>query len=192
MRRRMLGSWSIIRANAAMSAHHTEFQARLARIQAGQGFTKATVYVGMESAFTYVPSNRRRAGMGQVARNAGFALSFPMTLLVGFLSYGLERYAALVFGGLPDPNSNPDIVMVQIAATAFGIAVVATHLMGLRDRGLLIAKILGVAGGMLFFHNLVHLWPSVFDHIYSPIWVAKVVSETEPHSLLWRGVSFRF
>ncbi len=188
----MLGSWVVIRGRAVMSAHHSEFQSRLARIQAGEGFTKATVYVGMETAFTYVPTNRRKSGMGQAVQNAGFALSFPMALLVGVLSYGLERYAAMVFGGLPDPNANIDVEMVQIAATAFGIAVVATHLMGLRDRSLLLAKILGVAGGMLFFHNLVHLWPSVFDRIYSPIWVAKVMSETEPHSLLWRGVSFQF
>lgn len=191
----MLGPRETIGGRAAMSAtsaHQAAFQARLARIQAGKGFTKSTVYVGIDTAFTYQPQGQRKAGMGQVARNAGFALSFPMALLAGFLGFGLERYAAFIFAGRPDPQANPDLEMVKMAATAFGIAVVATHLMGLRDRGLLVAKALGVAGGMLFFHNLVHAWPQVFEQVFSPIWVARVLAETEPQSLLWRGISFPF
>ena len=89
-------------------------------------------------------------------------------------------------------QSPNDIEMLKMAATAFGIAVVASHLMGLRDRGLLVAKAIGVVAGMLFFHNLVHIWPQAFDRMFSPIWVARVLTETEPHSLLWRGVSFPF
>lgn len=175
-----------------MSAHQAEFQARLARIQAGTGFTKTTVYVGADSAFTYLPQSRRKAGMGQVVGNAGLALGFPMAMVVGFLGYALERYANFVLGGQPDPRANIDIEMLKMAATAFGIAVVASHLMGLRDRGLLVAKALGVVVGMLFFHNLVHIWPQAFDRMFSPIWVARVLTETAPHSLLWRGVSFPF
>ncbi len=175
-----------------MSAHQAEFQARLARIQAGKGFTKTTVYVGMDTAFTYLPQSRRKAGMGQVFGNAGLALGFPMAMVVGFLSFGLERYAAFILGGKPDPQANADIGMLKMAAMAFGIAVVASHLMGLRDRGLLVAKALGVVAGMLFFHNLVHIWPQVFERMFSPLWVAKVLAETESHSLLWRGVCFPF
>jgi hypothetical protein len=175
-----------------MSAHQAEFQARLARIQAGKGFTKTTVYVGMDTAFTYLPQGRRKAGMAQVAGNMGLALGFPMAMAVGFLSFGLERYFAFVLGGQPDPRASIDIEMLKMAATAFGIAVVASHLMGLRDRGLLVAKAIGVAGGMLFFHNLVHIWPQVFERMFSSLWVAKVLAETQPHSLLWRGVCFPF
>lgn len=175
-----------------MSAHQAEFQARLARIQAGKGFTKTTVYVGMDTAFTYLPQGRRKAGMAQVAGNMGLALGFPMAMAVGFLSFGLQRYAAFVLGDRPDPQANADVELLKMAAMAFGIAVVAGHLMRLRDRGLLVAKALGVLGGMLFFHNLVHLWPQLFERMFSPLWVAQLLAETQPHSLLWRGVCFPF
>jgi hypothetical protein len=176
-----------------MSAHHAEFQERLLRIQSGQGFTKATVYVGQETAFSYVPVNRRRGGMlGQLISNAGYALSFPFCVAVGVLCHGAERLAEFLLAGLPDPNANPDVEMAKVAVTGFLLTVVVTHLLGLRDKGLLVPKLLGVAGGMLFFHNLVHLWPQVFEPVFSKIWVAQITSMTEPASLLWRGISFPF
>lgn len=176
-----------------MSAHHAEFQERLLRIQAGQGFTKATVYVGQETAFSYVPNNRRRGGtLGQLVSNAGYALSFPFSMMVGFVCHGMERLAAYALGGMPDPNANPDVEMAKVAVTGFLLTVVVTHLLGLRDKGLLVPKLLGVAGGMLFFHNLVHLWPHLFEPVFSKIWVAQITSMTEPRSLLWRGISFPF
>jgi hypothetical protein len=176
-----------------MAAHQTEFHARIARIQAGEGFTKATVYVGQEIAFSYVPSHRRKGGAaGQIVANAGYALSFPFCLAVGFLCHGAERLAEFALAGLPDPNENLDIAMVKMAVTGFLLTVVITHCLGLRDKGLLVPKLLGVAAGMLFFHNLVHLWPHLFEQVFSPIWVAQITSMTEPRSMYWRGISFPF
>lgn len=176
-----------------MSMHQTEFQDRIARIQAGKGFTKATVYVGLDQAFTYTPNSRRRTGgLSQALANAGYALSFPFCMAVGFLAHVLERYANFVLAGLPDPKASIDVEMFKMAATGMAIAVLATHLLGLRDKGLLVPKLLGVASGMLFFHNLVHLWPQEFETVFSPIWVAKITAMTEPHSIFWRGISFPF
>ena len=175
-----------------MTAHQAEFQARIARIKAGQGFTKSTVYVGMETAFSYMPPNRRRGGQGLAALNLGHALSFPMAMLVGFLCHGLERYVDLTFNGLPDIKAMTDMQMLQMGGLAFAMTVVITHLIGLRDRGLLLAKALGVVAGMLFLHNLVHARPDVFDQIYSPNWVGRVMAMTEPGSMNWRGISIRF
>lgn len=176
-----------------MSAQQQEFQDRIARILSGQGATKATVFVGQELSFTYQPANRRGGqGLAEVARNAGYALSFPVCLLAGTLSHGIERYAEFVFRGLPSPPANPDVEMVKVAVTSLCIAIVLTHLVGLRDRALFLPKMLGVAAGMLFFHNFVHLWPQVFDLLFSPLWVAKVTAMTEPHSLLFRGISIAF
>ena len=176
-----------------MSAHQTGFQERLARINAGEGFTKATVYIGLDTSFTYVPKNKRRSGgMSEKIVNAGYALSFPFCMAIGLLCHVLERYAEFVLAGRPDPNASIDLQMVKVAVTGFALTVVATHLLGLRDKGLMLPKLLGVAGGMLFFHNAVHIWPHVFERVFSPIWVAQVTSMTEPHSMFWRGISFPF
>jgi hypothetical protein len=176
-----------------MSAQHDEFQDRIARILSGQGATKATVYVGQEISFAYVPANRQGGGgLGQVARNAGHALTFPACILAGIGAHGMERYADFVLRGLPRVPQNADVEMMKVAMTSLCIAIVLTHLLGLRERALLVPKILGVAAGMLFFHNFVHLWPHLFDRLFSPLWVAKVTAMTEPQSLLFRGISIAF
>ncbi len=175
-----------------MTAHQAEFQARIARINAGQGYTKSTVYVGMDTAFSYMPPNRRKAGLGFSVPNAGQALSFPLAMLVGFLCHGVERYADFRVFGLPDIKALTDVQMAKMAAIAFAMTLLVTHVMGLRDRELLLAKVLGVAAGMLFFHNLVHARPDVFEQIYSPNWVGQVMASTESGSLNWGDVSFKF
>jgi hypothetical protein len=92
----------------------------------------------------------------------------------------------------PNPNASIDVEMIKMAVAGFAMAVIVTHLLGLRERGLLLPKLLGVAAGMLFFHNFVHLWPQVFETLFSPIWAAKIMSMTEPHSIYWRGISIPF
>ncbi len=106
------------------------------RIQAGQGFTKATVYVGQEIAFSYVPPNRRKGGMiGQAVSNAGYALSFPFCALIGFLCHAGDQLVQFLLAGLPDPNANIDVEMVKTAVTGFLLTVVVTHLLGCATRG---------------------------------------------------------
>jgi|GEM_PF-2492662 len=176
-----------------MSTQQATFQDRLCRIQSGQGFTKSTVYVGLDSAFTYVPPSRRgTVGLSQVVRNAGYALSFPFCMALGFLCHVFERYATFQLNGMPDPLANPDIEMLRMGLLAFAMTVVIAHFMGMRDRGLLVPKLLGVATGMLFFHNAVHLWPKLFEPVFSTIWVSGITSSTEPSSIVWRGLSFPF
>lgn len=188
-----VGRNRIGQGSQTMTAHSVEFQERLARIHSGQTFTRDTVYVGLDGAFTYVPKSRRKGkAIGQAAGNAGYALSFPFCMVIGFLCHVLERYADFVFNRTPDPNASVDVEMVKVAATGFMLTVVATFLLGLRERGLLLPKLLGVAGGMLFFHNFVHLWPDFFAKIFSPIWVAHVTSITEPSSMVFRGIVFPF
>jgi hypothetical protein len=176
------------------SAQKSDFQDRIARIAAGQGSSRATVFVGQDYSFSWQPRHRRRRGAGVqgALRNVGHALSFPLCMALGFLSHALERYSEWVFLGVPQAASNIDIDMARIALTGAVFSIVLTHLLGLRDRSLLVPKLLGVAAGMLFFHNLVHAWPAVFDQIFSPIWVARVTSMTEPASLWFREVSYPF
>ncbi len=42
---------------------------------------------------------------------------------------------------------------------------------------------------MTLLHNLVHVWPHLFEQIFSPLWVARVTTMTEPLSLVVRGIT---
>lgn len=193
MRGRMIGAVARVGGRSVITAQKAEFQNRIARIAAGEGSTRATVFVGQDFTFNYRPQNRRRnAGLAETLRNAGYSLSFPFCMAVGFLSHALQCYARWILLGVPQPSANIDIEMAVVALTGACIAVLLTHLLVLRDRGLLVPKVLGVASGMLFFHNLVHAYPAFFGQVFSPIWVARIISTTEPSSLLFRGVSFPF
>ncbi|MEZ5797142.1 MAG: hypothetical protein R3D63_06475 [Paracoccaceae bacterium] len=175
-----------------MSVHQTSFEQRIARINSGQAFTKATVYVGQELSFSYQPRHRHRGGLGQTVSNLGYVMSVPLCLVLGFLAHGLEQLATFAVAGLPDAKANLDIEMVRMAVGGLAITVVLAHLAGLRDKGLMLPKLLGVVAGMLFMHNFVHLYPQVFERIFSPVWVAKVTTMTEAHSIYWRGISIPF
>ncbi|MFZ1470867.1 MAG: hypothetical protein WAT09_18095 [Paracoccaceae bacterium] len=176
-----------------MSTHHATFHDRLSRIQTGQGITKTTVFVGMDLSFSYQPRNRKAARKaGAVFANVGYALSFPFCILLGIFSHALQLYASYVLTGLPDPKANVDLEMIKTALAGGALVIVLTHLIGMRDRGLLVPKLLGVATGMLFFHNLVHLYPRVFETVFSTVWATRLMAMTEPHSIFWRGISISF
>ena len=72
------------------------------------------------------------------------------------------------------------------------LAMVLGHFVGLRARNFTSMKSVGAALGLLFFHNTVHLYPLVFDSLCSKAWVNYVVTHTEAHSMVWRGISFVF
>ncbi|MCB6177148.1 hypothetical protein LHP98_03265 [Rhodobacter sp. Har01] len=176
-----------------MAGQNASFEARIARIRAGQASGKATVFVGQDLTFSYRPKSRqRRGGLGDVLRNAGFVLVFPLCLGLGFLSHALGRYADWVLNGVPQTPENVDFEMAMVALIGACIAVVLAHLAGLREKALRVPLLMGVVVGMLSFHNLVHLYPDTFETLFSPIWVARITSITEPHSLLFRGISFPF
>lgn len=176
-----------------LTAQKLEFHDRIARIAAGQGSTRATVFVGQDLTFSYVPRNRRRrAGLAEMVANARHSLSFPLCMALGLASYGLYLYGQWILLGVPNAPESPDLDMAITALATSCITVLLTHVLGLRARALLVPKLLGVAFGMLFFHNFVHAYPAFFDRAFSPIWVGKITSMTEPYSLLFRGVSFSF
>lgn len=176
-----------------LTAQKLEFQDRIARIAAGQGSTRATVFVGQDMTFSYVPRNRRRKdGLAEILANARHSLSFPVCMAIGVVSYGLYLYGQWILRGVPQAPESLDLEMAVTALATCCITVLLTHLLGLRARALYVPKLLGVAFGMMFFHNFVHAYPAFFDQAFSPLWVAKITSMTEPHSLLFRGVSFSF
>jgi hypothetical protein len=171
------------------------FQRRLQRVTSGRA-PKHVIWVGSNEAYAMPERARpgrkagRRAGGGSVLRNAIYPLARVWALVLGFLSYGLEQVARYQVSGLPDPTANPDMDMVVQVIGAFAIAMVLGHFLGLRGRNFSSLKSLGAALGLLAFHNLVHVYPQVFDRLTSPMWVTYVVTHTKAHSLVWRGISF--
>ena len=165
-----------------MSAHQTEFQARLARINAGQGFTKSTVYVGMDTTFSYTPPNRKKTGMSLAmpSVNLGAMFGFPLAMVAGFVAHGVERYADFALFGLTDPATLSGFAVARMAGVALVLSMLVMYLLRQRDRELLMAQALGVAAGVVAFHNLAHGLPDVLGQLFSPEWVEMMTVATKP------------
>lgn len=173
------------------TAQKADFHNRIARINAGTGTCKTTVFVGQESQFTYTPRNKRnQAGRPINLGGASRAIAAITCVVAGFAAYGLARYGEWLAFGAQQSVSAAGMAQAQSAAISLAIALLLTHLMGLRDRGLLLPKVLGVVAGILFFHNVVHAWPMAFETLFSPGWVAQVMAETEPGSVNLAGANF--
>ncbi len=176
-----------------MSAHQIEFADRIARIEAGSAASRFTLYVGVDESYVIGRRETKRAqGLGELARNAAYPLSMIAALLLGMISYAAGRLLQFRLNGMPDPTINPNTVMVSEAVIGFAIAVVTGFLLHLRGKELTSVKSAGVVMGSLFFHNVVHAFPQLFEMAFSPMWVSRVLTTTEAGSLLWRGISFTF
>jgi hypothetical protein len=180
------------RGRAAMSAQMTAFRERLARIEAGEGCTMTTVFVGGDLSFSYDPKGRRTRRTASKISNVAQVLSVPLAILSGVAGNLGQRYSDYILNGLPTVPESPEVDMAIVAVTSAAIAILLAHLLGLRDRSLLVPKLIGVAVGMIFLHNAVHVWPATFDAAFSPMWTSHMTAMTEPSSLFIRGISIRF
>jgi hypothetical protein len=170
-----------------------QFQKRLARLNSGAA-ARNVLWVGTEEFYEIPirPKLVRKTGALGVVKNALYPVSMLGAVAVGFICHGIVLVARYQFVGLPDPTANPDIEMVSQIVMSYSLATVLGYFVGLRGRELMPLKSLGAALGLLLFHNLVHLYPQVFDVLCSKSWVNYVVTHTKAHSLVWRGISFVF
>jgi hypothetical protein len=177
-----------------MSPQQLEFSARIARINAGAMNTRTTVYVGVDDAFSFIPKARvmRGEGLIGVMQNTGYPLAFVASVLIGIVAHALTVWCQFKLTGLPDAAVDPTTAMGVTLVLGFVTALVLGYLSGLSSRESMAMKSLGVVLGTLFFHNAVHVWPQVFEQAFSKVWVAHIVTTTEAHSLLFRGISFTF
>jgi hypothetical protein len=182
--------------HGAMTAQNFEFTARLARIEAaGLGSAKTTLYVGPDDSYQVQYGRRgaaQNSGMRGVMGNMAYPLTIISAFLIGVLGNLCTRWISFVSDIPPPTAENIDMVMVM----DFVIAMMAASIIGVICRfgireyiGLRIA---GILAGMVGLHNLVHLYPTAFDTIFSPAWVGALMGSTEPGSLLIRGVSIAF
>jgi hypothetical protein len=186
------GQWQ--RKPLAMTPQQAEFTARLARIEAAAGKRSTTLYVGPDESYVLDRPVRRRnrSALLVMMGNAAYPLSLVLSFLVGFLAFGIGRYIRFHLTGAADAPPDPDTEMLIEVCSGLVIAAMLGQFDRMKSFEYLVAKSLGVVVALLTFHNLVHEFPEQFKMLFSPIWVTKVVTQTEPFSLVWRGISFTF
>jgi hypothetical protein len=175
-----------------MSVHQTDFAARIARIEKGIGSSKTTIYVGLDETFAVSYRKHGSNGTLDLARNAGYPLSVLFAFCIGLLANATARLAAFLSQGIPDGSIDVDYTMMMDFITAMMLSVVLGAIVGMNLRNFMVARSLGVVGGMFGLHNAVHLWPWAFEPVFSKLWVGYILTSTEARSLVWRGVSFAF
>ncbi|MBI1172724.1 hypothetical protein GC209_15110 [bacterium] len=177
-----------------ISDTHYDFALRLKRIEASAQARTQRLFVGEDESYV-VPRRERKVERSRLAvmfGNAAYPLSMGMAVALGFGAQGLGMVIRFWVEGLRDWNANPDIEMVKELVLAYALAMVLGYLLGLRSTTLTSLKVLGAALGVLFFHNLVHLYPAIFAKLTSQLWVSQMMAHTKAHAMMWRGISFAF
>jgi hypothetical protein len=174
-----------------MTVHSMEFADRLSRIEAGVGSAKTTLYVGLDEAYT-VKYRPRGNGVLDTRRSTGVFIRSLSGFLVGVTANAAARWVDYFLTGLPDASKSVDVTLTMEFVIALMLSAIIGMFLGIGLRKLLVARLLGIAAGILGLHNLVHAYPAPFEMAYSTEWVESVQSTTEAHSILWRGVSITF
>ena len=174
------------------TAQKDEFLSRLARIEAGTGSSKSTLYVGVDGAF--MASSRKNAKLQkQVAAAPTKPLGMfgaVLSAAFGVLALGLALYLRFLITGEAGPLDNADLTMALNGGTALAIALFAGFMLRMPLLKYIPLSTVGILAGLVGFHNLVHVYPGQFAAMFSPIWVEQVVANTPANSIIWRGQDF--
>lgn len=169
-----------------------EFLARLARIEAGIGSSKSTLYVGVDG--TVMADSRQSA---KLQKQAVAAPAKPLgifgallSVVFGIFALGLTLYLRFSMTGETGPLNNSDFAILQNGGIALAIALVCGFMVKMPMVKFAAATLCGVMVGLVGFHNLVHVYPTEFAQVFSPVWVEQVVSSTPANSIIWRGESY--
>ena len=171
-----------------------DFHERLARIEAGGLNTRHTLFVGMDETFVVAQQQQRRTSQKaiSVVQNA----SYPATLLAAVVMSMLSVVAVKLLhfhllGGVAlgsEPHNEMAIFLVLSVLLSFGLArwLWEDHnrLRGYMATGVLIM----IVGG----HNFVHMAPRAWGILFSDMWVAQVLAQTEYRSIVIRNYSIPF
>ena len=178
----------------AISQNHSDFVARVARIERQSAASVQLLYVGVDEVYA-MPRGKRepRRSRGQLfMANLLYPVSMVLAVALGAVSHTVGQVARFHAQGLPDLKANPDIEMLVQIILGLAITMVLGSALGLSSKAFLTLKSAGVVAGVLFGHNAVHLYPKAFAALTSEMWVNLVVTRTEVHSMMWRGISFVF
>jgi hypothetical protein len=178
--------------SVSTAAQKNEFTARLARIDAGTGSSKTTLYVGVEGTVLASSKNNaklRKQAIAVPARPLGL-FGVAGSALFGAVALGMALYLRFAITGQAGPLDNTDLTMAINGGAALAIALFCGSLVKMPMVKYTAAAILGVVAGLVGYHNLVHVYPGQFATMFSPVWVEQVVTATPAHSIIWRGQTF--
>ena len=169
-----------------------EFLARLNRIEKGIGSSKSTLYVGLDETIlinSKANAKLKKQSEAEPAKPLGIFAAI-LSVLFGAAIVGLVAYLRFYFTGEATPLAASDMMMAVHGSIALTIALFAGFMVKMPLLKYTPVAAMGVVLGLVGFHNLVHVYPAQFASMFSPIWVEKVVTTTEAHSIIWRGVTY--
>lgn len=167
----------------------SEFEARLARIRAGIGHTKSTIFVGQDESYRYAPGrNGRLRAKVSVVGNILYPLSMLFSLAAGLAGGITARLVRAYAAGEFEKDIFPTADMTLNFCGALIVAWALASLFRLRGREHLVLHAVGAAVMVVGFHNLVHWYPDLFLLAFPPDWTRALLRTTEPDSLLIWGV----
>lgn len=167
------------------------FQARLARIEAGQGQT--VVFVGDEE-HCFDKDGKRIA---PASKTGGPSEAGPRGSVTGALLLGLIAVpAALALHGRLAPFEPSaqidDGYLMTVGAGALMIAVVLGRLLRANSVRQTLASCLGVVAALATVHNLAHWQPERAEMAFGAGWVEMQLAQTDPRTATLRDVRFAF
>ena len=174
------------------TAQKNEFLSRLSRIESGVGSSKSTLYVGIDG--TIMASSKDNA---KLKKQAVLIPAKPMGIFGGIVSVafgvialGIALFLRFSMTGQAGPLDNSDFLMAQNGGVALAIALFCGYMVKMPMLKYAPICAVGVLAGLVGYHNLVHVYPTEFAQMFSPVWVEQVVSATAPNSIIWRGETF--
>ncbi|MGY3436626.1 MULTISPECIES: hypothetical protein [unclassified Marinovum] len=168
------------------------FNARVARINAGHVscMPRPGVSDGSGGGWMAKGEASRIGQRRRVTRGKATPLAFVVSLVLGVLSYVLSQYAWFHLMGLPDTSMTSDIRMAVEAVAAVAVLLALSQVFSASSKLLVAVRLVGIALAMVTLHNLVHIYPDIFEMAVSRDWVNTIKSMSEPNSILFRGVSY--
>lgn len=133
----------------------------------------------------------QRGSRPEWVSNLGYPASIVGACLLGLITVVMSRYVMFHLNGAPDPDADADMTMLIDGGLAFGIAFVLRNAFHMTAKEHLLAKTVGIWIALTCMHNLVHAYPTVWSHAFSPEWVTRTTDMTEPRSFFFRGMTFR-
>ena len=174
------------------ASQKNEFLSRLARIESGVGSSKSTLYVGVDG--TIMASSNDSA---KLKKQAAAVKAKPMgmfgaifSVAFGAIALGLTLYLRFSITGQVGPLDNSDMAMLENGGVALAIALFCGYMVKMPMLKYSPICAIGVMVALVGYHNLVHVYPSQFAQMFSPVWVEQVVSATSANSIIWRGETF--
>ena len=176
----------------AISQNHSDFAARLARIERNIASSTQLLFVGVDEVYQMPRRDRKpKPSRGRVlVSNVLYPVSMVAAVALGAVSHALGQVARYQVQGMPDLKANPDIESLVQIILGIIISMVLGYFLGLNSRAFTTLKSTGVVIGVLFMHNAVHLYPKLFAALTSEIWVNQIVQHTKLYSIMWRGICF--